>query len=80
MQRLSIIVPLMGDLKRFEDTLVSVLENQPEQSEVVVVLNGPYDDPYDLRSEVKFVEAPRAPICWIVLPAGWGRAVRRSCI
>ena len=57
-QRLSIIVPLMGDLKRFEDTLVSVLENQPERSEVVVVLNEPYDDPYELRGEVKFVEAP----------------------
>ena len=58
MQRLSIIVPLMGDLKRFEDTLVSVLENQPEQSEVVVVLNRPYDDPYQLQGEVKFVETP----------------------
>jgi hypothetical protein len=56
-QRLSIIVPLTGDLKRLEDTLVSVLENQPEQSEVVVVLNEPYDDPYQLRGEVKFVEA-----------------------
>ncbi len=57
MQRLSIIVPLMGNLKRLEDTLVSVLENQPERSEVVVVLNEPYDDPYELRGEVKFVEA-----------------------
>ena len=59
MQRLSIIVPFMGDLKRLEDTLVSVLENQPEGSEVVVVLNEPYDDPYELRGEVKFVEAPQ---------------------
>jgi hypothetical protein len=50
---------MMGNLKRLEDTLVSVLENQPERSEVVVVLNGPYDDPYDLRGEVTFVEAPR---------------------
>jgi hypothetical protein len=58
-QRLSIIVPFMGDLKRLEDTLVSVLENQPERSEVVVVLNAPYDDPYDLRGEVKFIEAPQ---------------------
>ncbi len=48
----------MGDLKRFEDTLVSVLENQPEQSEVVVVLSEPYDDPYGLQGEVTFVEAP----------------------
>ena len=57
MQRLSIIVPLMGDLKQMEDTLVSVLENQPERSEVVVVLNEPYDDPYQLRGEVEFIEA-----------------------
>jgi hypothetical protein len=57
-QRLSIIVPLMGDLKRLEDTLVSVLENQPERSDVVVVLNQPYDDPYELSGEVKFVDAP----------------------
>jgi hypothetical protein len=57
-QRLSIIVPLTGNLKRFEDTLVSVLENQPEGSEVVVVLNQPYEDPYELRGEVEFVDAP----------------------
>jgi hypothetical protein len=57
-RRLSIIVPLMGNLKRLEDTLVSVLENQPDQSEVIVVLNQPYDDPYQLRGEVEFVEAP----------------------
>ena len=57
MPLLSIIVPVMGNPKRFEDTLVSVLENQPERSEVVVVLNEPYDDPYGLRGEVKFVEA-----------------------
>ena len=48
----------MGELKRFEDTLVSVLENRPEQSEVVVVSSGPYDDPYQLRGEVQFVETP----------------------
>jgi len=57
-QRLSIIVPSRGDLKQLEDTLVSVLENQPERSEVVVVLNAPYNDPYELRGEVTFVEAP----------------------
>jgi len=56
--RLSIIVPLLGDLKRLEDTLVSVLENRPNQTQIVVVLNRPYDDPYDLHDEVDFVEAP----------------------
>ena len=55
--RLSILVPFRGNPKRFEDTLVSVLENRPERSEVVVVTNRPYDDPYDLRGEVAFAEA-----------------------
>ena len=57
MLRLSILVPFRGNPKRFEDTLVSVLENRPERSEVVVVTNRPYDDPYDLRGEVAFAEA-----------------------
>ncbi len=61
----------MGDQQRFEDTLVSVLENQPERSEVVVVTRGPYDDPYDLRREVGIVEAPRARAFWSVSLPDW---------
>jgi hypothetical protein len=57
-------------LRRFEDTLVSVLENQPERSEVVVVTNQPYDDPYDLRGEVAFVEAPLGASLLQCLAAG----------
>jgi hypothetical protein len=56
--RLSIIIPVVGDLKRLEDTLVSVLENRPDDCQVVVALNRPYDDPYGLSGEVCFVEAP----------------------
>jgi hypothetical protein len=41
-----------------EDTLVSVLENRPDDCEVIVVHNRSYDDPYDLKDEVRFVEAP----------------------
>jgi hypothetical protein len=48
----------MGNLQQFEDTLISVLENRPERSDVVVVTNQPYDDPYSLRDEVAIVEAP----------------------
>jgi hypothetical protein len=55
--RLSIIIPVLGNLKRLEDTLVSVLENRPANCQVVVVLNQPYDDPYDLKAEVTFVQA-----------------------
>ena len=58
MPRLSIIIPVVGNPERLEDTLVSVLENRPPDCQVVVVFNEPYDDPYDLNGEVCFVEAP----------------------
>ncbi|HVX10105.1 MAG TPA: glycosyltransferase [Pirellulales bacterium] len=58
MPRLSIIIPALGDWESLETTLVSVLQNRPPRSEVVVVLNQTYDDPYDLEGEVRFVEVP----------------------
>jgi hypothetical protein len=42
-----------------ESTLVSVLENRPRDSEVLVVLNQPYADPYDIGQEVRLIGAPR---------------------
>lgn len=53
--RLSIIVPIGRDLAAFERTLVSVLENRPADSEVLVSHDGTYDDPYQLSDEVRFV-------------------------
>jgi cellulose synthase/poly-beta-1,6-N-acetylglucosamine synthase-like glycosyltransferase len=55
--RLSILIPVLGDPQQVEDTLVSVLENRPADTQIVVALNRPYDDPYDLRGEVHFVQA-----------------------
>jgi len=57
--RLSIVIPLLGDSGALERTLVSVLENRPPACEVIVVLNGEYADPYQLKDELLFVEAPR---------------------
>jgi GT2 family glycosyltransferase len=57
--RLSILIPALNSPERLEHTLVSVLANRPEQCEVVVVLAHPYDDPYDLLDEVRFVAARR---------------------
>jgi hypothetical protein len=57
--RLSIVIPLLGDQKQLDDTLVSVLENRPSNCEVLVVHNEPYDDPYNLAGEVQFIQAPR---------------------
>lgn len=58
MFRLSIVIPALGKLDLLESSLVSVLENRPARSEILVVLNDEYDDPYDLKEEVRFVTAP----------------------
>ena len=56
--RLSIVIPMTTGAGDLEDTLVSVLENRPDESEIVVVLARPYADPWNLRDEVRFVQAP----------------------
>lgn len=58
MARLAIVIPYSGNVRQLEDTLVSVLENRPDNSQIVVVLSDVYDDPYDLKDEVSFVYAP----------------------
>jgi hypothetical protein len=58
-RKLSIVIPVLGRLNLLEHSLVSILENRPDECEVLVVLNSPYDDPYALAGEVEFVEAPR---------------------
>ncbi len=56
MARFSIIIPLLGSSLQFEETLASVLLYRPEQSQVIVVHQGVYQDPYDLAKEVDFVQ------------------------
>ncbi len=58
MQRLSIVITLTGSVQRMEDSLVSVLENRPDNCQIVVVLNEVYADPYGLNGEVQFVYVP----------------------
>lgn len=43
----------------FEETLVSVLENRPEDCEIVAVLGCEYADPWNIRDEVVFIRAPQ---------------------
>lgn len=57
MPRLSIIIPHRRDDARLESTLLSVLENRPDDAEVIVAHDGSYTDPYALGDEVVFVEA-----------------------
>lgn len=58
MSRLSIVIAAWGSRAELEATLVSVLENRPEACEIIVALNEPYADPYDLSDEVRFLELP----------------------
>ena len=56
MNRLSIIIPLPRSSSQLEDTLLSILENRPDDCEILVIHCGTYDDPYELNDEVEFVE------------------------
>ncbi len=55
--RLSIVIPA-ADVASLEDTLVSVLENRPADCEIIVALGMPYEDPWNIADEVRFVQAP----------------------
>lgn len=55
---LSIVIAAPSDTVALENTLVSVLENRPADCEVVVALGCDYDDPWNIRDEVRFVHAP----------------------
>ena len=57
MSRLSIVIPCLREAADFEATLASVLQNRPENCEVLVVQPRGYNDPYELKNEVRFVEA-----------------------
>lgn len=58
MPSLACIIPVTGNTEGLETTLVSVLERRPDSCEVLVVLDTPYHDPYDLQGEIQFLEAP----------------------
>ncbi len=58
MSRLAIVIPAVSGVESLEATLISVLENRPAASEVIVAANFAYEDPYDLADEVCFMAAP----------------------
>lgn len=55
MYRFSLIVPLLGSSKLFDDTLASVLRYRCDACQIIVAHDGSYDDPYGLGREVDFV-------------------------
>jgi hypothetical protein len=68
--RLSIIVPHRHEDSRLEATLLSLLENRPDDSEIIVVHDGSYSDPYHLVDEVIFIEEERSSNTLKLLNAG----------
>ena len=67
MPRLSIVIPCLTGFEPLETTLASVLQNRPEDCEILVPHDGAYGDPYELQGEVRFVEtAADAPPAEIV--------------
>jgi len=77
--RLSIVIPALGDHAALESGLVSVLEHRPPASEVLVVFNSEYADPYHLRDEIRFIEAPAGAGPLECLAAG-SRAARGEIV
>ncbi len=75
MPRLSIIIPHRNDDARLEATVLSVLENRPQDSEIIVVHNGTYADPYDLADELLVVEGEPRSNCLQLL----NTAVMAAC-
>ncbi len=55
--RLTVLVPHGGSDAAFEDSLASVLQHRGDETEVIVVHDGQYADPFDLAGEVRFVDA-----------------------
>jgi hypothetical protein len=52
------MIPCVEEAGHFEATLASVLQNRPPDCEILVIQPRSYDDPYQLRDEVEFLEAP----------------------
>lgn len=59
MHRFSIVVPLLGARQWFDDTLASVLRYRPASSQIILVHDGTYDNPYGLEDEVEFVKTTK---------------------
>ena len=56
--RFSIVVPIIGDDNLFEQTLASLLRDQSVDTDVILVHDGAYQDPYSLAEEgVRIVDA-----------------------
>lgn len=74
MPQLSIVIPCVRDAVAFEATLASVLQNRPDDCEVLVIQPRAYSDPYQLADEVVFVQAPSDATSVDLINLGFQRA------
>ncbi|GAB5403360.1 MAG: hypothetical protein Aurels2KO_15910 [Aureliella sp.] len=68
--RLTIIVPHRRSDERLESTLVSVLENRPDDSELIVVHDGSYADDYQISDEARLLASEPGASTTQLLNAG----------
>lgn len=80
--RLSIVLPVGAKdaehRSAFENTLLSVLENRCQGTEIVVVHDGSYEDPFEIGDEVRFAVADSDNLIDSIAAgcdASWGRYV-----
>jgi hypothetical protein len=55
------VIPCLRGAEQSEETLISVLQNRPDDCEIIVPHALPYDDPYDLDGEVCFLHVEARP-------------------
>ena len=56
MRKISLILPILGDTRLFEDTIASVLRHRPAGTQIIAVHDGKYSDPYDLAGDqIEFI-------------------------
>lgn len=60
MKPLSILIPNLGSASDFEATLASVLRTRPAESQIIVMTDDQYSDPYQIGDDVEWCVAGRA--------------------
>ena len=82
LMRLSIVIPASGQQADIDNTLLSVLENRPNQTEVLLVHDTGYVDPYDLQDELRLIacdESGLLPLLNHGLAAASGDVIHTLC-
>jgi Glycosyltransferases involved in cell wall biogenesis len=63
--RLSIVIPAVSSAEDLEQTLVSVLENRPDDCEIMVALGCHHDDTQHICDSCTLCHSATPPACWL---------------